>query len=87
MKTMIQTKNPKTQAKAEEILNFALSNPSEHVYPSWFQPRGFGIDASVSAAIRVLKKANLIKEDGLDGLGKKKYIVTSQALNKYHGFA
>jgi hypothetical protein len=83
---MITAKNPKTEAMAKKILHYGLSNPGDVIIPMFFQPC-MGIDASVSAAIRLLKKENMIEQKGVDGCGKPCYMVTATALKKYHGFA
>lgn len=62
--------NAKTEAKLAEII--AAARTGAEIYPAFFQ-RGFGIDASVSAAIRVAKARGLIVQSGVDGIGKPKY--------------
>ena len=62
--------NAKTEAKLAEIL--AAARAGQEIYPAFFQ-RGFGIDASVSAAIRVAKARGMIEQSGIDGMGKPKY--------------
>ena len=65
--------NAKTEAKLAEIV--AAARTGCEIYPAFFQ-RGFGIDASVSAAIRVAKSRGLIEQSGIDGMGKPKYGAT-----------
>ena len=62
--------NAKTEAKLAEIL--AAARAGQEIIPMFFQ-RGFGIDASVSAAIRAAKARGLIVQSGVDGIGKPKY--------------
>ena len=62
--------NAKTEAKLAQIIEAAKTG--NDIYPAFFQS-GFGIDASVSAAIRVAKARGLIEQIGVDGIGKPKY--------------
>jgi hypothetical protein len=62
--------NAKTEAKLIEIIKAARLG--HEIYPAFFQ-RGLGIDASVSAAIRIAKSRGLIVQVGVDGIGKPKY--------------
>jgi hypothetical protein len=62
--------NAKTEAKLAQII--AAARTGCEIYPAFFQS-GFGIDASVSAAIRVAKQRGLIEQVGIDGMGKPKY--------------
>lgn len=62
--------NAKTEAKLAEIV--AAARAGHEIIPMFFQ-RGFGIDSSVSAAIRVGKSRGLIVQSGIDGMGKPKY--------------
>lgn len=68
--------NAKTEAKLNEILSAARAG--REIIPMFFQ-RGLGIDASVSAAIRVAKSRGLIEQCGVDGCGKPKYRATIPA--------
>ena len=69
--------NAKTEAKLNEILE--AGKHGMEIIPMFFQSRR-GIDASVSAAIRVGKKRGLIEQAGVDGIGKPKYrVVMPQA--------
>lgn len=62
--------NAKTEAKLAEII--AAARAGQEIYPAFFQ-RGFGIDSSVSAAIRIAKARGMIEQSGVDGMGKPKY--------------
>lgn len=62
--------NAKTEAKLAEIA--AAARAGQEIYPAFFH-RGFGVDASVSAAIRVAKARGMIAQSGVDGMGKPKY--------------
>jgi hypothetical protein len=68
--------NAKTEAKLNEIL--AAAKAGHEIIPMFFQ-RGFGIDASVSAAIRVAKSRGLLVQSGVDGCGKPKYRIAVPA--------
>jgi hypothetical protein len=72
-----KTMTPKTEAKLNEILE--AGKFGQEIYPAFFQRFGMGIDASVSAAIRVAKKRGLIEQAGIDGMGKPKYRVVMPA--------
>lgn len=62
---------PKTEAKLNEIL--AIARAGHEIIPMFFQPAMGGINASVSAAIRIALKKGLLVPAGLDGCGKPKY--------------
>jgi hypothetical protein len=62
--------NTKTEAKLAQIV--AAARAGQEIYPAFFQS-GFGIDASVSAAIRIAKARGIIEQCGTDGMGKPKY--------------
>ena len=61
----------------QEMIDHA--NNGGEVIPMFWQ-RGFGINASVSAAVRAAKKAGKLMQSGLDGCGKPKYSAPAKPL-------
>lgn len=63
---------PKTQVEYDHIVSWA--NDGHTVYPYMFQNVNGSNRSSVAAAIRAAIRDGKIVQDGVDGVGKPKYV-------------
>lgn len=83
--SIIEVKNPDTQVMIDRIVSTALVSEDGTIYPAFYQPIR-GRSNTVAAAIRVLKKNELIVQDGLDGVNRPLYKLTGKAMDLFYGF-